>query len=516
MKRRSFLKKSAALTLPTFLGGLNVAGMPSKFMSSMINDDSDRVLVLIDMNGGNDGLNTIIPLDGYDNLANARPNIIIPETSILEITDTIGLHPGMTGVRNMFDNGNLTILQGIGYPNPNRSHFRSADIWNTATPADEYKTTGWLGRYLDDSFPGYPMDYPNADCPDPFAVTLGNSVASNCEGADFNFSMAIVDTNDIGGLTTGIEVPLPHDCYGSQLGHVIETYKKSNVYGVRIVEAAESGSSNESLYPDTIQGEQLKTVAKLISGGLQSKIYVIKIGGFDTHGSQITTGDATSGIHAHLLKLMSDAIYAFQEDLKLLGLEKRVVGMTFSEFGRNIKENAGQGTDHGSAGPMMVFGNCINPGIIGTNAEIGANVDIEEGVALQYDFKWIFGSILMDWFEVEEEKVKMLLTEDFQHVPIISECLIDNTNEIALIKDPSVYPNPCYNFFTLKFEIFQHQKVQIDISDVRGTVIKVIPYQELEANTHEIYVEMHNFSAGVYFVRIQAGNGVQTLRIIKH
>ena len=129
-----------------------MAAMPSDLMATLINGDSDKVLVLIDLNGGNDGLNTFVPMDAYGNLANARPNVILPENSILEMTDTIGLHPEMTGVKNMFDNSNLTLIQGVGYPDQNRSHFRSADIWNTGSKADEYKPTGWMGRYLDDSF----------------------------------------------------------------------------------------------------------------------------------------------------------------------------------------------------------------------------------------------------------------------------------------------------------------------------------------------------------------------------
>ena len=139
MKRRSFLKKTTAFTLPAFFGGFSVSAMPSALMSSMINGDSDRVLVLIDLNGGNDGLNSFIPLDGYDNLHNARPNVIIPESNILDLTDTIGLHPSMTGIRNLYNNGNLTLVQGVGYPDQNRSHFRSADIWNSASESNEYK-----------------------------------------------------------------------------------------------------------------------------------------------------------------------------------------------------------------------------------------------------------------------------------------------------------------------------------------------------------------------------------------
>ena len=515
MKRRAFLKNTTVFTLPAFFGGMDVSAMPSQLMERMVSGDSDKVLVIIDMNGGNDGLNTFIPLDGYDNLANARANVIIPENKILDMTDTIGLHPGLTGVKNLYDNANLTVVQGVGYPNQNRSHFRSGDIWNTGVHADEYKSTGWLGRYLDDTFPGYPQDYPTVDCPDPFAVTMGKSISGTCQGMDSNFSMAIINTNDIGGLAAGIEAPLPNDCYGEEMAFLIDTYKKSNVYADRVLDTIDAGNSNEDLYPDTTLAQQMKVVAKLISGGLQTKIYVLKIGGFDTHADQVDAADTTKGEHAELLKKLSDAIWAFQQDLKFLGLEERVLGMTFSEFGRKIISNGGVGTDHGSAGPMMVFGQCVNQGVIGDNAVIADEVDSDEGVAMQYDFKWIYGSILMDWFDVEEDKVKALLSQDFQYIPVVGSCETTRTQEIVNIIDTQAFPSPFGQTFNLKFSLLGNQDVRIDLSNVEGKEVKVISNKKYTSGEHQVLIEGHGLPSGVYFVRIQAGNGVKTLRVVK-
>jgi len=516
MKRRAFLKNSTVFTLPAFLGGFDMAAMPSSLMATLINGDSDKVLVLIDLNGGNDGLNTFVPMDVYGNLANARPDVILPESSILDMTDTIGLHPEMTGIKNMYDNSNLTLIQGVGYPDQNRSHFRSSDIWNTGSKSDEYKPTGWMGRYLDDSFPGYPSDFPTTDCPDPFAVTMGRSISGTCQGMDSNFSLAIINTDDIGGLDTGVEVPQPNDCYGAEMDFLVETFKKSNAYADRVVAAADAGDSNENLYPDTTLANQLKTVAKLISGGLQTKIYVLKLSGFDTHSDQVVDGNTTQGWHADLIKNLSDAIYAFQEDLKLQGLEDRVIGCTFSEFGRKIISNAGMGTDHGSAAPMMVFGSCINPGVIGDNPQIGTDVDSDEGVAMQYDFKWVFGSILMDWFEVSEDKVKLLLSDDFQHLPIVGTCDSTATEEIDKILDSKAFPNPFDRRFTLSFSIVEKDDVRIDLYDVMGKIIRTISNKTFTSGEHNVLVEANSLSAGVYFARIQVGNGVKTLRVVKH
>ncbi|MEM6964759.1 MAG: DUF1501 domain-containing protein [Bacteroidota bacterium] len=518
MKRRSFLKKSAMFSLPAMMGGFNIKASPSQLLEEIINGDTDRVLVILDMNGGNDGLNTFVPLDSYDNLANVRPNVIIPENKLLNLTDTIGLHPELVGVKDLFDNGNLTVVQGVAYPDQNRSHFRSADIWNTASAANEYLTTGWLGRYLDDKFPGYPDDYPTTDCPDPFAVTIGSSVSGTCQGVESNFSMAIVNTNDIGGLTTGVEAPLPNDCYGEELGFLVETFKKSNVYADRVLTAADAGHSNENLYPnfdDNWLGARLSVIARLISGGLQTKIYVVKLGGFDTHANQVTPGDTTKGEHAELLNMLSGAIYSFQEDLKALNIQDRVMGMTFSEFGRKIVSNAGDGTDHGTAAPMMLFGSCVAQGIIGANPQIAANVDSDEGVPMQYDFRSVYGSVLMDWFDVEEDKVKDLLFDDFQHIPVIGSCESVSTDDLALVLATKVFPNPFNNTFTLQFALLEKEDVRIDLYDVVGKVVKNISNQSMVSGEHQVLVETHGIPAGVYFARIQVGNDVQSVRVVK-
>lgn len=516
MKRRTFLRNTSLLTLPAFLGRMDIQAMPSSIMEEIVNNDNDRVLVIVDLNGGNDGLNTFIPLDAYDNLANARPSVIIPENKLLDLTDKISLHPDLSGVKSLYDDANLTLIQGVGYPNQNRSHFRSSDIWNSGVASDQSKTTGWMGRYLDDTYPGYPQDYPSSEEPDPFAITMGKSISGTCQGLESNFSMAIINTNDIGGLATGIEVTPPDDCYGRELTFVVDTYKKSNVYAERVIEAVEKGNSNAGLYPSTQLGEQFHVVANLISGGIRTKVFVLKLGGFDTHADQVVNGDTTKGNHSELLKTLSDAIYAFQRDINAMGLQERVLGMTFSEFGRKIISNAAVGTDHGSAAPMIVFGQCINPGIIGENPTIGSNVDTEEGVALQYDFKWVYGSILMDWFDVEEDQVKGLLSEDFQYLPIVQSCTSSSIVDMVDVSDSKAYPNPFTQSFSLRFSLEERQEIRVDLSNAEGKIVKVIASRTFHSGQHNVFIEAHELPAGIYFARLVAGNGVKTLRVIKN
>lgn len=504
------------MSLPTLLGGFPLSAMSSSNMFNLINGESDRVLVLIDMNGGNDGLASFVPLDHFDNLANARPNLYIPQNQLLTMTDTIGLHPGMSGINNLYDSGQMALVQGVAYENQDRSHFRSSDIWNTGVRSDEFKSTGWLGRYLDSEFPGYPSDYPNEDCPDPFALTLGTSVSGTCQGENSNFSVAIINPDYLNGLATGVEAPLPDDCYGEELGFVMDTVRQANAYAERVIDAVEMGS-NQVTYPETDLAQKLKLVAQLIAGGLQTKIFVVQQGGYDTHAEQIEEGQPAVGMYTELISELSDAVYAFQQDLNAMNLNERVMGMTFSEFGRKIRSNAGFGTDHGTAAPMLFFGSCLNPGIIGNNPEIANNVDIEEGVAMQYDFKSVYGSVLIDWFGVSESDVQTYLYDDFQYLPIINQCDSVSTRPTA---DPvhlqlNAFPNPFANQFTLDLAIDKSSTVKIDIADVTGRQVKVIANQQLASGEHQMTIEGHGWAPGVYFVRVQVGSVVQTVRVVK-
>jgi len=515
--RRSFLRTSSLLSLPVLAGGLPVSAFAKSSLSSMVNGAEDRVLVIIQLDGGNDGLSMIVPIDQQDKLAAVRSNILIPENKLLSITDTLSLHPSMQGVQEIYDNAQLNIIQGVAYPNQNRSHFRSQDIWHTGSSADEYLDTGWVGRYLDTTVTDYPNSYPNDDCPDPFAITVGGSASETCQGTGGNFSMVIIDPEEISTLPTPINNEIASGCYEEQLSFLTQSIEQSNVYGEAIKGAYANGENKSTKYADDNDlASKLKTVARLIKGGLQTKIYVVNIGGFDTHAEQVQEEDTSTGNHAFLLGMLSDAMCAFQDDLKLLELEKRVLGMTYSEFGRRIRSNFSLGTDHGTAAPMMVFGHCVNPGVIGDNAEIDTVVDVNEGVAMQYDFRSIYGSVLMDWFKVEEAQVQSLFSNDFQYLPILSECESTSIEEInAKSYDLSAQPNPYSDYLQVAFTLDTREDIRLSVFDVLGAEIKVIHNKSIDAGKHEFNVEMHDIPAGPYFLRMQTRTGQKTMRLVK-
>ncbi|NND34219.1 MAG: DUF1501 domain-containing protein, partial [Saprospiraceae bacterium] len=450
MKRRSFLQSSSIFSLPVMLGGVNVGVLANTNLDQIINADSDRIFVLIQQNGGNDGLNMIIPIDQYNNLSVARSNILIPENQIIKLNEKTGFHPAMAGMKSLFDESALTIVQNVGYANQNRSHFRSTDIWNSGSQADEIITTGWIGRYLDTQHFGYPEGYPNDENPHPVAITLGPTVSETCQGIAANFSLAINDPTALLTIpgTDGGELPdLP---YGHELEFLRLIVQQTNVYATVLSEAAEKGTNLSTLYPDTGANrlaDQLKIVAQLISGGLETKVYVVNINGFDTHANQVDANDPTAGDHTQLLADLSEGILAFMDDLRKLKIDQRVIGATRSEFGRQIASNGSLGTDHGNAAPLIVFGSCVNDGIIGENPEIPGDLEPQSGVTPEIDFKNVFGSILMDWFEASEADVRTLFSHEFEYLPLITACNTTTpTHDLPALNlyGFKPYPNPFF------------------------------------------------------------------------
>ena len=343
MKREEFLKIGGGATLATMLGGWPISTYASNPLLDIIARSaaaSGRVLVLIQLNGGNDGLNTVIPLDQYSVLSTKRANILIPESGVLSLSNTgkaTGLHPAMSKIRNMYDAGYVNIIQGVSYPNPDLSHFRATDIWLTGSASNQYLDTGWLGRYLSETYSGFPTGYPNTSMPDPLAIQIGTGVSTVCQGPKGSMGMAISDINSFYNIINGTVDPAPNTPAGHELTFIRYVALLTQQYTGVIKAAASSANNISTLYGDAnTLSSQLKIVARLIAGGLQTPLYVVSMGGFDTHAGQADSTDHALGTHANLLQRLSEAVNAFFDDCKLLKIDKRVAAMTFSEFGRRI------------------------------------------------------------------------------------------------------------------------------------------------------------------------------------
>ncbi len=516
MKRRNFIKTTSAFSLPFFVGGNAFTAIGKNKLFNLINQDNDKVLVLIQLQGGNDGLSTLIPLDQYAALTQVRSNVLVPESSTIKISDKNAFHPSMNGMAEVWNKEKLNIIQGVAYPDQNRSHFRSTDIWHTASEPDEFLTTGWMGRYFDLNYSNYPEGYPNEDCPDPFALTIGTIVSETCQGVQSNFSLTVTDPFNPGTISEGVAGESPDNCYGRELDFVRDVAKQTNVYAEVISDAANKGNSLSSKYtPGNNLASKLQQVARLISGGMQTKIYVVQLGGFDLHSGQVENNNVLGGRQSELLANLSDAICAFQDDCELLGIDQRVVGMTYSEFGRRIRSNESLGTDHGTAAPLFVFGSCVNPTIIGENPSIDNQVSIQEGVAMQFDFRSIYASIMMDWFGVEESQVKEVLFKDFQHLPIIRSCEASSTDELTFESAKlEVYPNPTSDFSYLNFNS-NNEHIRIALFDAIGSQIKVVINKKLEKGSHKILIETQDLSSGNYFIMLQGEQKQKTVKLVK-
>lgn len=422
MKRRAFLKSGLFASVPLTLGGFPVFAS-AKSAVLTVNGANDKILVLVQLQGGNDGLSTIFHAPQYDNLQAVRSNILLPEADILNFSGDYGFHSSMQGMKDVWDQGKLGIIQNVAYPNPNRSHFRSTDIWNTGSSAEEFINTGWIGRYYDLNYSDYPTGYPNTGCPHPFALTMGKIISETCQGVNANYSLSLLDPFNPGTTLAAAGGEIPANCYGDALSYVNETVAQTNAFAQVITDAANAGNNLSAKWDnlETELAQKLKNVARLISGGLQTKIYIVQLGGFDTHDNQAVSGATGTGIHSQLLQTLSDAICAFQEDLNLLGVEDRVLGMTYSEFGRRIRSNAALGTDHGTAAPMFVFGACAESQVLGTHPEIDTNVDIDAGVEAEFDFRDVYGSVLEHWFGAETSNVQNIFHPEYQAMSLLKE-----------------------------------------------------------------------------------------------
>ena len=524
MQRRDFIKMTAptAAFFPSLLGGISVKALTRlPFLGNWDGAaDNDHILVLIQLFGGNDGLNTVIPITTYSEYYSLRTNIAIPEASILTLDSkqTAGLHPSMTGFQSLYQNGQLAILQGICYPNPDESHFRATDIWLTGSDSDQYLNTGWIGRVLGQTYTNYPVGYPNATMPDPLAIQIGPVLSPIFMSAGGNTAMAVPTDTDFYNLINGITAPEPDTPMGTELTYLRTVARQTDKYAARIVAAANSVTQQAPYPANNDLASQLQVVSRLIAGGLKTKVYMVGTTGFDTHAAQVQSGDTTTGTQAQLLQELSDAVTAFQADLKYLGTDKRVLGMTFSEFGRRVISNGSFGTDHGAGQPVFIFGDAVNTGILGTNPDLSNTLDDESVVPMQYDYRSVYSTILRDWFCIDPGTVSTMLLNNYQYLPFIKSTACENTiADLTNIGSNLIlgYPNPFNDQVNLTYTTSGgHTLVQLFNS--AGKLI-MVPVDEVYngEGTYTANLNTAGLASGVYYARLQNGSVTQVKTLLK-
>ena len=504
MKRRNFIKNTGALaTAPLLLNGVAV-----KSMNQIINtghDITDRILVVIQLFGGNDGLNTFIPINQYDEYKNNRPDIAIENTGIhkyidldstLPLESQIGLHPAMTGLKSMYDDGLLNIIHGVSYPSQSRSHFHSTDIWMSGDDGNAaiLKRSGIAGRYLQSVFPDV-TGVPSTQMQDPPGIQLGSNKPSLYFHTGESYSSAINLSNQTpnGLFETASQFAGNYPSfdnttdYGVGIEYLVGMLDSTNQYSEVISNRYDNGSNSSLVtYPSNSLATQLKTVARLISGGSKTKLYLLRAdGSYDTHGTQAELGATHTGRHADLLTKLSSSIKAFMDDIKNLGVDDKVMGTIFSEFGRQVPQNASYGTDHGSLNQIFVFGKPVKAGVTGQNANISDLINKAPNPAqMQVDYRQLYATLYQDWLGASSDILNSVDIQSFedQKLDIIDSSYkvseddlldnITNADHSITIETTSIKPNPANDFVAVTIDAtLSDSQGKINIIDLNGAKI---------------------------------------------
>lgn len=392
LNRRLWLKQAAAGTAAVGIGTSSVVPTCFQQIAAASEPDSGQILVVVQLSGGNDGLNTLVPFKD-DAYKAARPKLSIGADDVLKLNDEYGLHPALSGFNELLQAGKASIIQGVGYPNPNRSHFESMDIWHTCFRKDQRTEEGWIGRYLQSQGVDQSGDAP--------AMHLGNKAqplalasrdltiptVKSLKGFQLRGDDAAVVSQLLSNQSMQAQAAPSPQAESSLLGFLNSSTANAIAASERISSAIKDYETPVD-YPESGLGAKLKMVAQLITSQLSTRVYYVELDGFDTHAKQADS-------HAALLRQYSEAVTAFMKDLKHHQLSQQVCVLTFSEFGRRVAENASEGTDHGAAGLMMLCGESIKPGLLGQKADL---TDLQEGdLKHQIDFRTVYAGIIQDW-----------------------------------------------------------------------------------------------------------------------
>lgn len=396
MKRRNFIKSSAiastALMMPAFLQGIN--------HRSIINPSHHKKLVIIQWSGGNDGLNTVVPFEN-DIYHRNRPTLRLSKKEVIRLTDDLGFNPALKSLQALFEEEQISIINSVGYPNPDRSHFRSMDIWQTGSGSDKYWSTGWLGRYLDSNCGVCEKAHA--------AIEVNDDLSLALKGHQRN-GFAIRNSKQLKRVTENRflnKIAKQPNHQEDNISYLYKTLIDTQSSADYLYQQSKLYPSNVT-YPNTQFAKDLKQIAELLTADTETQIYYASLGGFDTHTAQKST-------QTRLLTIYAEAVSAFMEDLKRHKMQDNVLVMTFSEFGRRVKQNASNGTDHGTANNLFLMGgNLKKPGFYNSAPNL-SKLDNND-LIYQVDFRNIYATILEQWLEVDSS---IILQKRFKQMNFI-------------------------------------------------------------------------------------------------
>ena len=495
MQRRTFICKvgTAGIGLPLVAGLRNVkafAQVPSSQspFARLTTPEGDRILVIVRLFGGNDGLNTVVPYadDNYYKARGSGKKIDLslkPEEVVrLPDNDTMGFHPSLAPLLPLYEEGKLAVVQNVGYPDQDLSHFRSNDIWLSATDASVYDDSGWLGRYLEACYPDYPSILPE----EPYAIEFGTNISRALLGHHHTMGFSLTETSYI--PDSPAEVGPGQSTTASEEEHYIrEGIRQSNIFLRSIVDANDRQSQNNIVYPETDLARDLAAAARLITGGLGTRLYVVNTELYDFHANQLAD-------QKRYLDKLGPALATFQRDIEAAGMDDRVTLITISEFGRRVVLTGGTGTDHGAASMMFVMGSGVRGGCIGNDPNL-SDLDGQGNLKMEYDFRQVYSTILQDWFAAGQEETAAVLYRSFDTLPIFRQglsgvSLVDSGEMVGACS-----PNPCRDFTVLPLKNINVSGAVVVTNLLGEEVLR----QRVEPGQSKVRLNVRNISSGTYF-----------------
>jgi uncharacterized protein (DUF1501 family) len=501
--RRDFLKNLGLVSA----GTMAFSGLPmrqllaSPMMSGMLRNSGNRVLVIIRLKGGNDGLNTFVPVFDYSTYSLYRPILKIPTGNLLTLDSKYSVPSYANSLKNMWDNGKMKVIQNVGYANQDLSHFTSTDIWDSSDTTHG-TDSGWLGRYLWEENPGF-LTNPPAE---PLAIQIGGdgNILFFNEDA-INMALNVIDPATLYQIAQSGSVYTVNGnapCYYEDQLDFMKSMINSTYYQSQSIYDAFNASTNSVTYPTGL-GESLSLVSRLIKGNLGTKIYMLTLDGFDTHAQQDTR-------HPDLLTELADSVKAFYDDLAAGAKDQDVLTMTFSEFGRRVNDNGSIGTDHGTAAPLMLFGPAVNGnGFVGDDVNL-TDLDNNGNLKHKVDFRDVYTTVLQDWLCADELTADTILGGAYSKIALGFDCTAVGMNEIKTVQKYHQlrYDNgKAFIFLNLP----ESGTVQLEAFDFIGKRMVSTNNEYYSKGLHTMRIPgIENWTTGAYVYRIYINGSMET------
>ncbi|PVW15319.1 DUF1501 domain-containing protein [Marixanthomonas spongiae] len=497
--RRSFIQALGLAGVGTAMVGHAAvsASKPSPLSVALSQSENENILVIIRLKGGNDGLNTIVPVYDYASYANLRPTIKHQQADLLNLNADFAIPNYMNSLESVWGDGKMKVVHGVGYPQQNLSHFRSSDIWASADPVN-VEPTGWWGRYFEDLYPDYLTNPPEV----PPAIQIGSIGNLIFDGDDNNYAFSVANPDQLADVAengTLYDVTNLPDCvYGDKLLFMRATANTTYTYA-GVINDAYMASENQASYSEKELAKQLAIVARMIKGGLGTKVYMVTLGSFDTHANQVND-------HRALLEDLADSLKDFYDDLGATGMDDKVLSMTISEFGRRPYENGSNGTDHGAASPVMLFGTGLNgSGFVGEHPDLNT-WDSNDNLIPTSDFRQVYSTVLTDWFCLDPTVVNtILLNQTYENLDLGLTCgtlgsqSFSNVNGFAHV--PIYQDDRTY----IEIKMTNSANMNIKLYDVLGREITTLKNGILHPGKHTIDIKTNSTASlipGQYIYRI--------------